>query len=174
MASKIRASSLDHHYIQERLAVQVARSFSTRKWLALHAYIPVGILHFEALLCVDSFDRKQCLHFKYWEFDVSGERFLLSWDKRDECLSSVPDEFSGYIISGHDLPPRQRFPIVPDENEGVVYATEYSIPPSTKQNLNNLNPDFSEHISCLKVECNRRNPQTWFSKFAWGYSFVCR
>ena len=56
---------------------------------------------------------------------------------------------------------------MPNENEGVVYAAEYSIPPSTKQNLNNLHPGFSEIISGLKVGCTR-NPQKRFPGFVWG------
>jgi hypothetical protein len=68
-----------------------------------------------------------------------------------------------------------------DENEGVVYAAEYSIPPNTKENLNNLNPDFSAHISGLKVGFTTlTNPRDRFPVFAWGsgfnrvkYSCVC-
>ena len=69
---------------------------------------------------------------------------------------------------------------MPNENEGVVYAAEYSIPPSTKQNLNNLHPGFSAIISGLKIGCTARNPQARFPVFAWGsgfnrvkYSCVC-
>ena len=84
---------------------------------ALQAYIPFGILHFEAVLCVDSFDREQCLHYKYWPFYVSGKWFLLSKDERDECLHSFPDESPGYIISGHAVPPKLFNELnVPNEN----------------------------------------------------------
>ena len=53
-----------------------------------------------------------------------------------------------------------------------MYAAEYSIPPSTKQNLNNLHPGFSEIISGLKVGCTR-NPQKRFPGFVWGSGMNC-
>ena len=99
-----------------------------KKMAMLQSYVPFGILHFEALLCVDSFDREQCLHFKYWQYNVRGERFLLSRDERDECLRSFPDESPGNIISGHTVPPRLQNTNVSDKNKGIVYAAEYTLP----------------------------------------------
>ena len=54
--------------------------------------------------------------------------------------SVILDESPGYIISGHAVLPKLLNELnAPNENEGIVYAAEYIIPPRTKENLNNLN-----------------------------------
>ena len=57
-----------------KMDVQVAKSSSSGKW------------HFKELLCIDSLDREQCLHFKYCGFNVSGERFLNYYEMRETSL----------------------------------------------------------------------------------------
>ena len=47
---------------------------------------------------------------------------------------------------------------VSDKERGMVYAAEYILPQSTKQNLDNLNPGFSGHISGVK-DGRTSNPQ---------------
>ena len=64
-----RASSLDHTPFN-KIGCSSSKELFFCKMASLQLYIPFGILHFEARLCVDSFDREQCLHFKFWQFNV--------------------------------------------------------------------------------------------------------
>jgi len=153
-----------------KLDVQVAKRFSSVKWHRCSCIFPLAFYiskHGFALIALTG-NSASTSNF--------GNLMLLSRDVRDECLHPFPDKSPGNIIFGHAVPPRlvnTNVLYVPDENEGVVYAAEYMLPQSTKRNLDNLNPDFSEHISGLKVGFTTKKPQARFSQFAWGSGMNC-